>query len=166
MINDAGNYDRDYKVPRHFEETRGPGEIQIMDTVLQVIRLCGAVIGLVLIVTGLVFALKLFGVIATTLNTPGNLQGLVEQWSRLVGNDSLKAVYEGQTMELGPLVAVGILGVGGLVLVSIAFRLITVGANVISITVGEKEAIKRLLRQVMPFALSTAKSGKTTGSSQ
>lgn len=165
MMNDSGNYDRDYEVPRHFDSQAGSG-LPSMEKVQQIIRLCGTIFGFVLLIIGLTFVLKLFGVIVTTLQTPGNLGPLVDQWSRLVGNDSLKAVYEGQTMEFGPLVAVGILGVGGLVLVSIAFRLITVGANVISVTVGDREAIKKLLRQILPPSQFAWNAGKKSGSSR
>lgn len=149
MIDDSGSYDRDYTVPHHYGLDAKQTDLPIGDMLQQVVRFGGAIIGIVLIVMGLAFVVKIFGVIAGTLTAPGNIRTLVEDWTRVIGNDQLTVLYEGKEIAVGPVIAVGILGVGGLVLASISMQLITNGAKVISITLGDREAIKQLLKQMM-----------------
>ncbi len=146
-MEDHGNYDRDYSVQHHYEPDRIQHDLPIGDILQQVVRFGGAFVGIVLIVIGLAFAMKIFGVIVATLNAPGNIRTLVEDWTRIVGNEQLTVLYEGKEIAVGPVIAVGILGVGALVLVSISMQLITNGAKVISITLGEREALKQLFKQ-------------------
>lgn len=155
MVDDQGNYDREYSVHRHYDPASSQHDLPIGDILQQVVRFGGAIVGIVLIVIGLTFVLRIFGVIVATLNSPGNIRTLVEDWTRIIGNEQLNVLYEGKEIVVGPVIAVGILGVGALVLVSISMQLITNGAKVISITMGEREALKQLLKQVrMSGALS------------
>ncbi|MCL4693463.1 MAG: hypothetical protein KJ060_13260 [Candidatus Hydrogenedentes bacterium] len=148
MVHDSGNYDRDYSIPRNYDPGGTHKDLDLGDLLQNVVRFGGAIIGIVLIVTGVTFVLKIFGVIVTTLNNPGNIRTLVADWAQLIGNENLTIVFEGDEVALAPVIAIGILACGGLVLASISIQLITNGAKVISITLGEREAIKQLFRQL------------------
>jgi hypothetical protein len=116
MLQNSGNYDRDYSISRNYDPGGVSKEFEIGEILQHVARFGGAIAGIALMGTGLAFVIKIFGVIATTPNKPGNIRTLVEDWSQLIGNENFTVVFEENEIAIAPVIAVGIRACGGLVL--------------------------------------------------
>lgn len=127
---------------REAEESAG---LFSFESLHQVIRAAAGVLGVVIIVIGLVFAMRLFAALLGTLRNPEGIQPQVAQWATVLGGDELTVVIAGNKYPCGRIVAVIVLGGGSVVLAWIAMGLTLTGAKLVSWTLGEREAIKRIL---------------------
>jgi len=116
-----------------------------MDSMLKVIRAIGAILGIVAIVIGLVFATRLFTSVLAALRSPESYQAYIAMWTDAVGGEELSVVIAGQTYRCANVIAIMILGFGVTILACIAMGLMQMGAKTISCTLGDKEAVKRIL---------------------
>ncbi len=112
--------------------------------VLQMIRAAGAVIGLVVMVIGVVYATQVFSMVSTALHDPGGFEAVLKPWVAAVGGDQLDLVVPDiTTYHAANLVALAVLGVGTMILVRISMGLILVGAKVLSWSLSDRIPEKR-----------------------
>lgn len=112
---------------------------------LQVLRAVGAVLGVIAIVTGLVYATRMFAVIFNTLHSPEVFQAHLEKWVAAVGGAQLDVVVGGIVIHVASLFAILVLGGGAAMLAWIAMGLILAGAKTMAWILGDREAVKKLL---------------------
>lgn len=116
-----------------------------LQTLMNLLRLVAAVLGIVIIVIGLVYATRMFGAIYRALQSPESFQPVREQWSQAVGGEELNITIAGSTYHVANVAAIAVLGGGAVMLSWIAMALILAGAKVVSWTAGDREAVKRIL---------------------
>jgi hypothetical protein len=120
-----------------------------MAAILRFALAAAAFLGVLVIVLGIVYAIRTFDLIYTTVSTgPEAFGASLQKWSAAVGGDQLNFIIDGTTYHAAPIVALAVLGVATLVLVSISMRLILTGAKVVSWTLGDREAIKQMIAQI------------------
>lgn len=110
-------------------------------------RLAASAVGIVTIVVGLWFAIKLFGAIAEGLQSPEAYRDSIQQWTALVGGEGLKVKLGEQEFALGPVIALAAIGLGLVLLTWLSLGIMLTGAKIVSWSSGEREAVKRILQQ-------------------
>jgi hypothetical protein len=120
-----------------------------LQSLLQFIRACGAVLGLVTIVIGLVYATRLFSLVLTALGNPEVFEALLGKWVEAVGGDTLDLSVAGTTFHGAPPLAIGVLGGGVFILTWLSMGLIGVGAKTVSWLLGDREAVKKVLAHAL-----------------
>jgi hypothetical protein len=120
-----------------------------MASVLRFALAVAAFLGVLVIVLGIVYAVRTFDLVYSTVSAgPEAFESSIQKWAAAVGGEQLDFVIDGTTYHAAPVVALAVLGVGTLVLVWISMRLILTGAKVVSWTLGDREAIKQMIAQV------------------
>lgn len=114
--------------------------------VINVLRVVGAALGVVVIVVGLTYAMRMFGVVYGHLQSPEGVDPLLRKWAVAVGGEKLtlrlgEASYHGANV-----LAVMVLGGGTFILTWIAMGLMLTGAKILAWTTGDLAAVKRVLR--------------------
>jgi len=128
-------YDRQEGGPRPMTEQVG-----------QAVRIIATILGLVIIVIGLIYALRVFDLVYGSLKSPEGFGEVFARWVAAIGGEELNIEVEGEVIPLGPAFAIAIMGGGALILCWVAMGFITTGAKVIAWTVDERKAIQRLLK--------------------
>jgi hypothetical protein len=111
----------------------------------QALRVAAAALGVVAIIIGLVYATRVFGMAFTALRDPVGFGEHVEQWVAAVGGDQLDIVVENVTLRPARPVALMVLGGGTAILAWIAIGITLAGAKTLSWTLGDGEAVRKLL---------------------
>lgn len=111
----------------------------------QWIRVVASTVGMVVMVIGVVFAVRLFGLIVQVLRHPAGFQARLEEWVAVVGGEQLDVLVGGGSFPAARMVALSVLGGGAVVLAQMAMGLISVGGKTVSSTLSERDAIKRIL---------------------
>lgn len=135
---------KDYRsVQRDGEQTpSGGGGLQ---TFLDAMRILATVLGMILMVIGLIYVSKLFYGIYNALQDPEAFGPLLEQWAQVMGGEDLSLITPQKEYDVSRLVAIVVLGGGAYVLIRLALGLLTAGAKIISITAGDRAAVKKIL---------------------
>ena len=118
-----------------------------MQTLLYGLRAAGAVIGLITMGVGLTYTLKLLALILDALKHPEKVERLLTMWQDALGGEQLDLIVQDVSVHTGPLLAIAVLGGLTLLLPKISIALITAGAKVLAETLGDREAVKKLLTQ-------------------
>ncbi|MCP4638788.1 MAG: hypothetical protein GY851_00070 [bacterium] len=116
------------------------------------LRMIATVIGLGLIVMGALSVIRITGAAFNVLSDPQGIEQLVAQWYDIIGGDELVVEYPDGGFSPGRFLAVAVLGGGTFLLAILCMTLMTTGARIISITTGEKEAMKRLAVELLAKA--------------
>ena len=114
-------------------------------SLLQVIRAAGAVLGVAVIAIGLMYAARVFTAIFTVLQAPEKFQVHLDKWAMAVGGEGLDLVIAGTTYPCASIIAIAVLGGGAIVLAWISMGLVLAGAKTVSWTLSDREAVKKLL---------------------
>lgn len=139
--------DYEKKQVRDEEHNEGGGSFS-MESLHQLIRAAGGVLGIITIIIGLVYASRMFALILGGLGDPEGFQINLEKWNTAVGGDELSVMIAGEVYHCAQPVAILILGLGAIALAWIAIGFIRTGAKIISLTVpvlGDREAVKKIL---------------------
>lgn len=129
---------KDYEPPSH-------GVAFSMESLLQGIRAIAAVLGVIAVIIGVVYATRTFHLIYTALSGPETFQASLDQWASAVGGKELDVVIDGSTYPGAKIVAIIVLGGGAAILAWISMGLIVTGAKAICWTLGDREAVKKIL---------------------
>jgi hypothetical protein len=113
-------------------------------------RVTATVIGIVLIIIGLTYTIRVIDGIYTIINEPQKAEVMVETWSGIIGEISATITAEGNVVTTNlvnnRMLAIGILAGAAALLAMLSLGLISAGARVISITSSDKEAVKKILK--------------------
>ena len=120
-----------------------------METLMQLLRAFTAILGLIGIIIGMVYVTRVFNLIYNALQAPESFQLVFEQWVSAVG-DAHMEIKVGETIYPGARFA-GILIIGGgtLALAWIAMAFMMAGAKMVSWSLGDRQAIKKILEHTL-----------------
>ena len=116
-----------------------------LQSLLQIIRAVGAILGVIAIIIGLVYATRVFALVFTALQAPETFQVHLDKWATVVGGDELDVVIGGTTYHGARIIAIMVLGGGSTILAWISMGFIRAGAKTLSWTLSDREAVKRML---------------------
>lgn len=120
------------------------------------LRAAGAVIGLLTIGIGLTYTLKLLALILNALKNPEKVEQLLSLWKDALGGEQLDIYILDVSVHGAPLLAIAVMGGLTLLLPKISIALISAGAKILSSTLGDKEAIKKILNEAFGRSRGTA----------
>lgn len=126
-------------------EQEDTGACFSLQSVLQIIRAAGAILGMIAIITGLVYVTRIFTAILGILHTPEVFEAHLAKWIKAVGGEQLDVVVAGTTFHCANFTAITVLGGGVIILAWLAVALVLAGAKTIAWTLGDREAIKKIL---------------------
>ena len=115
------------------------------DSLLRLVRAGAAFLGVAAIAIGIVYAMRIFNLIYTTLSGPETFQTHIEKWAPAVGGKELDFIISGNTYHGANIVALVAIGGATAILAWISMGLMVTGAKVVSWTLGDREAIKKML---------------------
>ena len=118
-------------------------------SLLQIVRVAGSVVGVVTIIIGLTFATRTFASVYAALRAPEDFKEHIGKWIATVGGDQLNLVISGKSFPCANIFAIVVLGAGATILAWISMGLIVAGAKAISWTSSDREAIKRILEHAL-----------------
>jgi len=146
----------DGRTENRFED-HGLGMGVSLDGAMRLLRLVGALVGLVTMIIGLVLAFRVFGLIYTALQAPDGIAGLLHKWMEILDAERLTIRFGKEGFIAGKVVVILLLGGGAVVLAWIAMGIMLAGAKIVSLTSGDLQAIKRILKHTFGSATPVRK---------
>jgi hypothetical protein len=119
---------------------------QAVETTKNIISLLATCLGLAVIIIGLKYAMDIFHLIFTILQSPTYLKEPIEQLAQIVGGSLFGDKMEGGTVFLANTVALAVYCGGALVCAWLTLSLMHTGARIVSLSVGDRSAVKKLLQ--------------------
>ena len=116
-----------------------------LQSLLQIIRAVGAILGVIAIVIGLVYATRMFGLVFAALHAPEAFQTHLDKWVTAVGDGELDIAIGGTTYHGARMIAIMLLGGGTFILAWLSMGIILAGAKTVSWTLSDREAVKKVL---------------------
>ncbi len=110
----------------------------------QIIRAVGAILGIIAITIGVVYATRMFGLVFAVLKNPDGFQAHLDKWVETVGGQQLDVVIDGTAYHGARILAIMVLGGGATILTWISMGLIRAGAQTVSWTLSDHDAVKRM----------------------
>lgn len=119
--------------------------VEIIKNITSLVATC---IGLVAIIIGLKYAIDIFHIIFTILKTPTYLTGPIQQMAEVIGGSAFELNWEGRAVFLANIMALGIYCCGVLICAWLTLALMHTGAKIVSLTVGDRSAVKKLIQSM------------------
>jgi hypothetical protein len=118
-----------------------------MESAKCVARLAATALGMLAIGFGIYFVVRVFVTVYGHLSNPAGFKPLLDEWVKTLGGAGLDFHFDGKDYSTGAVVAALLLGVGAILLGWLALGLTLTGAKIVSWTVSDREAVKRVLRR-------------------
>lgn len=118
-----------------------------LQSLLQIVRAVGAILGVIAIAIGLVYATRIFALVFAALHSPEAFQAHLDKWVTAVGGGELDVAIGGTTYHGARIIAIMVLGGGAFILMWISMGIILAGAKTVSWTLSDREAVKKVLAQ-------------------
>ena len=131
------------------KETSAPA----VETIKDIISLVATCIGLAVIIIGLKYAMDIFQLIFTILKSPTYLTEPIQQMAKIIGGSTFDGKLEGGTVFLANIMALTVYCFGALLCAWLTLALMHTGAKIISLTVGDRSAVKKLLQSAFGNSL-------------
>ncbi len=119
---------------------------QLVEIAKGVISLIATVIGLVVIVIGLKYAMDIFQLIFTIMESPAALSEPLQQMAESIGGKAFDLELRDRSIPLANLMALAVYCGGALLSAWLTFALMQTGAKIVSLTAGDRSAVKKLLQ--------------------
>ncbi|MFW6303274.1 MAG: hypothetical protein ACOC2L_01515 [Candidatus Sumerlaeota bacterium] len=134
--------------PRADAAMHSPGSSNFfsLKSIKECVRIAGSLLGLLAIIIGLIYATRIFGLIYSALSSPEFFDDQIDKWALVIGGDALQSSSEAGTLHFYRVAAVGVLAGASSLLAFISATLMVIGARIISWTLSDREAIKRILK--------------------
>ena len=132
----------------------------VVETIKNFISLLATCIGLAIIVVGLKYTMDIFLLIFTILKTPTLLQEPVRQIAEIIGGVAFDRKMEGGTMFLANIMALTIYCCGALVCAWLTLALMQTGAKIVSLNLGDQNAVKRILQSAFGKKLQSKENSR------
>lgn len=124
------------------------------------LRVIATLIGVIAIVVGLFFAIRLFGALYSGLAKPEKFDSTIDKWEMTLGGEDMDLIIEGRNYPFARPLAIALLGGGTFLLVWIVLGIMITGAKIVSVTTSDMEAIKRILRHAFGAEMKLPTGGK------
>lgn len=118
----------------------------VVEIIRNIISLLATCVGLVVIIIGLKYAMDIFQLIFSILKSPTYLTDPIQQMAGVIGGSALELSWEGRAAFLANLLALVVYFCGILLGAWLTLALMSTGAKIISLTAGDRSAVKKLLQ--------------------
>ena len=118
----------------------------VVETLKKIISLMATCIGLTVIVIGLKYTIDIFQLIFTILHSPTSLTDPIQQMASSFGGSAFDLKLTDRTIPLAKIMALVIYGCGVLLCAFLTMALMQAGAKIVSLTAGDRSAVKQLLQ--------------------
>lgn len=124
----------------------GENDTPLVDTVKKIIGCIATCIGLIVLLIGLKYAIDIFQLIFTMLRSPTALADPVHQLAATFGGNAFDIKLPDRTVPLAKIIALIIYCCGVLLSAFLTMALMQTGAKIVSLTAGDRSAVKQLLQ--------------------
>ena len=118
----------------------------LVETVKQVIGCIATCIGLAVLLIGLNYAIDIFQLIIAMLRSPSTLTEPVQQLAMTFGGSAYDLKLPDRTVPMAKIIALIIYCCGVLLSAFLTMALMQTGAKIVSLTAGDRNAVKQLLQ--------------------
>lgn len=140
----------------------GDNDTPFVDTAKKIIGCIATCIGLVVIVIGLKYAIDIFQLIFAMLKTPSALTDPVQQLAATFGGNAFDIKLPDRTLPLAKIIALIIYCCGALLSAFLTMALMQTGAKIVSLTAGDRSAVKQLLQSAFGNRARPKSSGESS----
>jgi hypothetical protein len=126
--------------------TKGDDPVPAVETIKKIISLLATFIGLAVIIVGLKYAIDIFQLIFTILKSPASLTGPIQQMASSIGGNAFDLKLTDRTVPLANIIALMVYCGGALLSAFLTLALMHTGAKIVSLTAGDRSAVKQLLQ--------------------
>lgn len=123
-------------------------ELSASEMLRQGFRVFAALMGLVMIVMGVYFAVELFSLGYAAVTNPERFSTLIDQWSKYIGGEEKDFVFNPQFKVSARLFALLGLGVWAIFMIKLCQMVITSGARIVYWMGTDANAIRRVLGHI------------------
>jgi hypothetical protein len=124
-----------------------------VETIKNIISLVATCVGLVVIIIGLRYAMDIFQLIFSILKSPTYLTEPIRQMAEVIGGSALDLSWEGRAVFLANIIALIVYCCGILLCAWLTMALMHTGAKIISLSTGDRSAVKKLLQSAFGNSL-------------
>ncbi len=133
--------------------TKRENPVPAVDTSKKIISLIATFIGLAVIIVGLKYAIDIFQLIFTILKSPASLTGPIQQMASSIGGSAFDLKLTDRTVPLANIIALMVYCGGALLSAFLTLALMHTGAKIVSLTAGDRSAVKQLLQSAFGSSL-------------
>ncbi len=131
-----------------------------VETIKKIISLLATFIGLAVIIVGLKYAIDIFQLIFTILKSPASLTGPIQQMASSIGGSAFDLKLPDRTVPLANILALMVYCGGAFLSAFLTLALMHTGAKIVSLTAGDRSAVKQLLQSAFGNSMQTKDTAK------
>jgi hypothetical protein len=128
----------------HLSQSNDPSPV--VETIKTIISLIATFIGLAVILIGLKYAIDIFHLIFAILKSPTSLADPIQQMASTFGGNAFDLKLTDRTVPLAKVIALIVYCCGVLLGALLTMALMQTGAKIVSLTAGDRRAVKQLLQ--------------------
>lgn len=132
----------------------------VVENIKNIISLIATCIGLVVIIIGLKYAMDIIQIIFTILQSPTYLTDPIRQMADVIGGSAFDQRWEDRSVFITNMLALIIYCCGILVCAWLTLALMQTGAKIVSLSVGDRSAVKKLLQSAFGKSLQPKSTGE------
>ncbi|MGD9947361.1 MAG: hypothetical protein AB7U29_02650 [Desulfobulbus sp.] len=117
--------------------------VEILKLIISCLATC---IGLIVIVIGLKYAMDVFQLVFTLLHSPFSLAEPIQQLAASFGGNAFDINLSDRTVPLAKIIALVVYCFGVFTCAFLTMALMQTGAKIVSLTTGDRSAVKQLLQ--------------------
>ena len=140
--------------------TKGEYPMPAVETIKKIISLIATFIGLAVIIVGLKYAIDIFQLIFTILKSPASLTGPIQQMASSIGGSAFDLKLTDRTVPLANIMALIVYCGGALLSAFLTLALMHTGAKIVSLTAGDRSAVKQLLQSAFGSSMQPKETAK------
>lgn len=118
----------------------------VVETIKNIISLIATCIGLAIIIIGLKYAMDIFHLIFSILQSPSHLTEPLQQMAESIGGSVFDLKLESRAIPLANLIALTVYCGGGFLSAWLTLAIMQTGAKIVSMTAGDRSAVKKILQ--------------------
>jgi hypothetical protein len=127
--------------------------VPAVEIIKKIISLMATCLGLAIILIGLKYAMDIFELIFTILKSPTYLTDPIQQMAESIGGRAFDLKLESRSVPLANIMALMVYCGGALLSAWLTLALMHTGAKIVSLTAGDRSAVKQLLQSAFGNSL-------------
>jgi hypothetical protein len=127
--------------------------VPAVEIIKKIISLMATCLGLAIILIGLKYTMDIFELIFTILKSPAYLTGPIQQMAESIGGRAFDLKLESRSVPLANIMALMVYCGGALLSAWLTLALMHTGAKIVSLTAGDRSAVKQLLQSAFGNSL-------------
>ena len=120
-------------------------DMPILEICKRIVQIAATCVGLAIIIIGLYYAVDVFRLILSMLQSPTILAGPIQELADSFGGRAFEIKLSDRTIPLANLIALTVYCCGVLAAAFLTMALMQTGAKIVSLTTGDRTAVKQLL---------------------